>query len=234
MGAAEDAALDAWLVPRVRPRTVVRLERTDAPMAPTAARFGGTPYLVAGETWPMCVCGLPLAFICQLPVDTGLVAFYFCWDCFPQDPEPGPWTLRMYDDPRDDNAITIAQPDGARVTERCAVRFEAGRSLPVWEGRECDAPELRALARAANSESPWEAYTAACERCAGPQEIVSAIGGYPHWLQSDEHPEGTRFMASVDTEEAAGITWGDVGMVYLFIADADADAPGPLMVLQSL
>ncbi len=238
MSAVEDAALDAYLAPRVRPRTRLVLEASGAPLAPTASRFGGVPYLEVGEEWPECVCDRPMSFICQLDVrgtEVGerlpfaLCAFYFCWECFPQDPEPGPWTLRTYADPRDDQAIAVDLPEGIDVTTPCAVELEDARSLPVWEGQARDAPEALELARAADPESPWTAYHAACERVAGPQDIESAIGGYPHWLQGDDQPDGGVLVATIDSEADARISWGDCGAVYLFLTP-----DGPRMVLQSL
>jgi hypothetical protein len=239
MGSAEDA-LDAALAPLVRPRTLVHLQRSDAPLPPTASRFGGQPYAEAGEAWPACICGLPMTFICQLDLHASVVrergialfAFYYCWECFPQEGIQGAWALRTYADPRDDKAVAIEPPAPVSQTARCAIRFEDARSLPVWEGQDRDAPGADELAKAVNPESPWEAYQAACERLAGPQEITTAVGGYPHWLQGDDLPAGARLLAAIDSEEAAGITWGDVGCVFLFLS-AD-EPPVPTLLLQSL
>jgi uncharacterized protein YwqG len=242
MAATDDAnaALDATLAAFVRPRTLVHLDPTDAPLEPTASRFGGQPYAEAGETWPMCICGLPLTFICQLDLrqtvvqerGIALFAFYYCWDCFPQDGIEGAWRLRTWADPRDDKSVAMKVPEQTRPTARCAVRFEEARSLPVWDGLRSYPPEWRSLARVANPESPWEAYQAACERVAGTQDIKTAVGGYPHWLQGDELPAGHRLLAVIDTEGDAHITWGDTGCVFIFLSPDEP--PIPTLVLQSL
>ena len=132
-----------------------------------------------------------------------LLAFYYCWDCFPQEGIQGAWRFRTYADPRDDKAVTMEAPKQTSPPARCAVRFEEARSLPVWEGHDRDFRGAYELSKAVNPDSPWEAYNAACERVAGTQDIETAVGGYPHWLQGDDLPEGHRLLAAIDSEEAA-------------------------------
>ena len=69
-----------------------------------------------------------------------------------------------------------------------------------------------------NSEAPWEVYREAVARIVGEQDIASCVGGYSHWIQGDNTPEGAVLLAQIDSEHEAGIMWGDVGCVYLFLA----------------
>lgn len=236
MGANEDAALDAVLAPHILPATRATLTPSSSPPAPTASRFGGDPFLLDGEAWPHCICGLPLSFIAQLdlrgtaapPLPFHLISFYYCWDCFPQDGPEGPWRLRTYIDPRDSDATRAPSPTpDPRRTDPLLVTFSPIRTLPVWESIDRFSADARACARAANPDAPWEAFNAACERLAGAQELGTVIGGHPHWLQGDETPPDARFLCAFDS--AGSITWGDCGLIYLFLTPN-----GPSLILQSL
>jgi uncharacterized protein YwqG len=91
-------------------------------------------------------------------------------------------------------------------------------SLPDWQGVFRLCPEAVELSRQANSEAPWEAYRLAVAKVIGESAIHSTVGGYPRWIQGDETPDGGTLLAQIDSEHEAGIMWGDVGCVYLFLS----------------
>jgi uncharacterized protein YwqG len=92
-------------------------------------------------------------------------------------------------------------------------------SLPGWEGQRLWCPEAYDLAAELNADQPWTAYQQAVQDIIGEQpEITSCVGGYPRWIQGEETPKKMSFLAQIDSEEEkAGIMWGDVGSVYLFL-----------------
>jgi hypothetical protein len=117
--------------------------------------------------------------------------------------------------------VKIPPPKGVEHASLCDVSFAERLSLPDWEGTTRWCPEASDLSCKANGEAPWQAYQEAVNRLVGDQEITSCIGGYPRWIQGEETPNGADLLAQIDSENEAGIMWGDVGSVYLF------RSPGP-------
>ena len=49
----------------------------------------------------------------------------------------------------------------------------------------------------------------------------SQLGGYPKWVQGESTPkdkngEPLKLLFQIDSEDNAGIMWGDVGLIYVF------------------
>jgi len=177
--------------------TELEVARAEAPLAPTASRFGGNPYAEAGESWPTCAsCERGLSFVAQLDLRATVVrephvelfAFYYCWHCAPREHERDAWEIRSYLEPKDELAVALTPPDGVRSHPECRITLRAARSLP-------------------NAE-----------------HVTSVVGGYPRWLREDATPEDARFVAQLDSEPAAELTWGDGGAVFLFLSNDEPPA----------
>jgi hypothetical protein len=157
----------------------------------------------------------------------GLFAFFYCWECFPQEDgsEPaGAWVVRLYPDPQDRKAISLEPPSEEPVqTTPCAVTMQLCRSLPDWDGIAVWCPEAADLSAQAAPGEPWQPYLSTAEQLVGEAGYTTMIGGYPLWVQSEATPDcplcGQRMelLAQIDSERAAGIMWGDSGLVYLFV-----------------
>jgi uncharacterized protein YwqG len=223
--------LDDMLKPLVSRASALRVQKASAPLSRIASKFGGVPYLESGEAWPQCqTCKRPLSFICQLDLrETSHPArdripfftFFYCWNCFPGGPpggEQGEWVVRKYANPGESKAVAIQPPGQVEHASECSVSFSECLSLPDWDGADLWCPDAGDLCCEVNNEAPWEEYRAAVERIPGEQEIQSRVGGYPHWIQGEATPDKAEFLAQIDSKHDAGIMWGDVGCVYLFLS----------------
>lgn len=209
----------------------------------TSTKFGGHPYAELDEDWPICGgCeeGLSFIFQCNLAEcphqkAQGLFAFYYCHECsswgdIPPEIEDA-WLVRRYEAPAANKAVELedASPDNAR-TKECSVKLEIVQSLPNWESINDLLPAAAELSAKSNKEEPWAAYQKTVEELLGGEpEINSQIGGYPNWIQGAESIEcekcktRMRLLGQIDSEEDAGLMWGDVGAVYLFECPKHAD-----------
>jgi hypothetical protein len=226
--------LDDILGPLVQRASVLEVRKASFPLPAIASKFGGMPYHEPGETWPGCpTCKKPLSFICQLDLrqtvhpardDVHFFTFFYCWDCSPwgfRDEAKGEWVVRKYRDPHESKAVMIPIPKGVEHASQCLVSFAERLSLPDWEGTRRWCPDASDLSCQANSEAPWEAYQKAVERIVGDQNLASCVGGYPRWIQGEDTPDGANLLAQIDSEDQAGIMWGDVGCVYLFLSTGE-------------
>jgi hypothetical protein len=236
----EDIAtlLAPLITPLIQDATIVEPQRVAAVGHGAGSRFGGRPYAEAGDSWLVCgACGRPLTFICQIrmadcahhPIPgIGLFTFYYCWECFPQEggaETAGQWIVRLYGDPQEGKAVSIEPPQpGAPVqTIPCGVTMQPTRSLPDWDGIAVWCPEAADLSAQADADEPWQPYLSTAEQLVGEADYATMVGGYPHWVQSDATPicpgcgQRMELLAQIDSERAAGITWGDAGLVYLFV-----------------
>jgi len=224
--------LEKILQSLIRKSSVMKVKKATSPLPLLASKFGGVPYLEMGEEWPICpACKIPLSFICQLDLrqtnyarrnDVPFFTFYYCNGCYPtgyHDEPQGAWLMKVYRNPTEQNAADFPVPKDVTHASECSVDFSEKSSLPDWEGTALHCPEASDISCEFNSESPWEAYQEAVEQLVGVQEIQSVVGGYPKWVQGESTPEGTSLLAQIDTESEANIMWGDVGCVYLFLAN---------------
>lgn len=206
----------------------------DTPAARTY--FGGQPYAESGDAWPSCpTCQKELSFVCQArfsetkfapPNGIDLFTFFYCWECSPwglDDEPPGQWVVRFYSAPSDERAIRIQRKTNDEYeTTPCSVDIKSAKSLPDWEGIDVYCPEASALSAELNDDEPWEAYTELLQKITGRDDYSTMIGGYPRWVQSESTPKCPQChhlleqFAQIDSEDEAGLMWGDVGCVYLF------------------
>lgn len=234
--------LERLVRPLVRDITALKLASIEGSnsVSPVQSRFGGPAYAEEGEGWPECGgCKNPLTFIMQVNLQEcrhpeltgiGLFAFFYCWSCSPWgldgDP-PASWALRLYLDPSPARARTIRPAPRSQgsspVTVPCLVTPMKATSMPSWEGLELWSKEASQLSASLHPDEPWAAYSVLEEKFGNELDHQTKLGGHPHWIQSEATPECQRcakrmtLLAQVDSEECAGIMWGDVGTVYLFL-----------------
>jgi uncharacterized protein YwqG len=222
----------------VRQCTVVEPHASEEALPPTATKFGGAPYAERGDTWPMCGCGRGLTFIFQWnsvhcshdPRAAGLHAFFYCHECqswgdLPADAKDA-WAVRHYAAPADAKAVVIEDrsPTENRLTE-CACQAATVPSLPDWDGLGEVAEEIAELSAKLDEDEAWEPYSEAAEQILGGEpDYRTQIGGYPRFVQGADFPEcecGQRLslLAQIDSEDEAGLMWGDSGCIYLFACE---------------
>lgn len=208
---------------------------------PVGSRFGGSPYAEEEEEWPECLdCGRPLDFVCQLNLSAcapeaipgvDLITFFYCWHTFDwSSDDRDSWSVRLYEDPSHEKAVPLDRPEAdpdVYVTRPCALEPQRIDTLPGHDDL-CEwFPEFEALNKVLNPEEPWAPYRRLVEQTVGdafPQG--TRTGGWPGRIQGGTLPmaESGRpmhLLAQIDSEDKAGIMWGDCGFLYLFIDPDD-------------
>jgi len=236
-----DPRFEKLLRPLVRQATTVKLSKAPnaASKPATRTKFGGIPYSEAGDSWPICPgCERGLNFICQLnladclhpePVLRGLFVFYYCWECMPwglPGDLKGTWLVRAYPRPGVDRIVQIQHGvKSVAPTIPCSVEMVIDLSLPDWDGIDVVCPAAAELSSKLDLDKPWAPYKAASMELTGNNGYATRIGGYPKWVQAESTPscsvctQRMRLLAQIDSEDEAGIMWGDVGCVYLFVCE---------------
>jgi len=193
------------------------------------SKFGGSPYAEEHDSWPQRpTCKNDLVFIAQLKDDkTGnLFVFYYCFECFPWglgDEEKGQWIIRRYQNSSMEKYQEIfPYQKNETLVVPCTVSMKTVKALPDWEGLESHFNEAGDLCSEIDDDNPWEEYESAVIRNSCLNDYATLLGGYPRWVQGEttnkcpECDEELKFLGQIDSEDAAGIMWGDVGLVYLF------------------
>ncbi|HYX69815.1 MAG TPA: DUF1963 domain-containing protein [Terriglobales bacterium] len=188
---------------------------------PLASNFGGAPMGLPGEVWPAWQ-SKPLLFVCQLNLtlaptvppllaDAKLITFFVDPELSDLAEENGTnWCLRAYKS-LDDLVATPAPPGAPKVKKG----FEC-----LWQ--ECedhpnrDDPEVVKVPGARWPRAGFE--NLARTKIGG---YASTIQGEPWWALK-EHPCRPNYCLQINSEEKAGLIWGDGGTLYL----ARGTAPG--------
>jgi uncharacterized protein YwqG len=222
--------LDALLKPLIRGAVLLEPARSRAAEAASVdAKFGGLPYATQGDQWPVCpTCHRELVFVAQFVDDRThtLYVFFYCFACLPwglRAEENAQWLVRWYPRPSMDTYRTLL-PSAASEQTVIPSRVSGSpvRVLPDWEGIESLSPRASNLCYDLDDARPWEEYAAAVHRLGCLNEYATLIGGYPRWVQDalvttcEACGSELAFLAQIDSEEAAGLMWGDAGLVYLF------------------
>ncbi|MBC7910858.1 MAG: DUF1963 domain-containing protein [Pyrinomonadaceae bacterium] len=211
-----------------------RLDKASLPLLDS--HFGGLPYAEVGEEWPVCpTCQTSLSFICQIntasgfhqqPKGVALLTFFYCWECSPwglTDEIEGAWIIRTYPEVSEIKAVTLLpKSEQPELTTACVTEMERVLTFPDWDGIGSYSMEAVEASANANPDEPSEAYISTVTAPGGLTDYATVIGGYPRWVQGEATPDckvcksGMSLLAQIDTEDEAGIMWGDVGCVYLF------------------
>jgi uncharacterized protein YwqG len=93
--------------------------------------------------------------------------------------------------------------------------------LPDWEGINLYCNNALKLSCVLNEDRPWDNYNQIATKLIGEQDYQSQLGGYPKWVQGESTPiddEGNpmKLLFQIDSEDNAGLMWGDVGLIYVF------------------
>ena len=222
--------LDCLLKPLVK--KAIKLEpiaNETASAVSYESKFGGLPYAEIGDTWPSCpTCKKELTFINQIhdEIEQHLFVFYYCKECFPwglDDEEKGQWLVKLYEEPSSEKIVQINRNSNDESAPRpCKVIASSVDVLPDWEGLSSASKEANDLCCKINDDSPWDVYEEAVLRAGCLNNYETLLGGYPRFVQGEARytcPKCNtemKFYAQVDSEDDAGIMWGDIGLVYFF------------------
>ena len=233
------ARLEPWRArhrrPAWRPRVI------DGESGSAGSKFGGIPWLAAGEDWPVCgACGRPLPFFFQLDLaevppalagrfGSGLLQLFYCTEC------DGGWEPFA-----ESHMVRVVHLEGLSAPPHMAPevqRFPA-KTIVGWEElidlpdpEEHDELGLRYTydfqADIVRLECPEVGLTV--ERDLG-EELAEAVAeaavgdklsGWPAWVQGVEYPSCPRceqrmgLVFQLDSDDNLPYMWGDVGIGHL-------------------
>lgn len=214
-------------------RTATKLEILPASKPPENSQlishFGGQPYFEKGEIWPTSKNEKNLEFIfqvfnstsLQLPKSIELIQFYYEWDEFPWDTSNDGWLVKIYKKTEKENLEFIDKPSELKKSKYCGIIFNSTKSLPDWEGIDLHCNNASKLSCDLNEDEPWESYDQIVTKLIGKQDYQSQFGGYPNWVQGESTPKDSegnpmKLLFQIDSEDNAGLMWGDVGLIYVF------------------
>jgi uncharacterized protein YwqG len=227
----EIAQIEALLKPLLKPVTRIKTEKADMPGYNTQLKshFGGHPYFNQGEEWPKSKNGRPLEFVLQvfsepgfaLPDNVKLVQFYFDFDEFPYETNGDGWLLKIYENDDWSNITYIEKPEGLNECKYCEIKFENGLSLPDMQAIDDEHNDIARLLDIVDPDDPYEIYNGIVHELTGYGSGGHQLGGYPYWIQSDETPADengnvSQLLLQIDSDDNAGLMWGDAGILYLY------------------
>jgi uncharacterized protein YwqG len=228
---ATSSDLENLVAPLIRPATRINVSPASRPPENSQlnSHFGGQPYFEHGEKWPTTKNGKPLDFIfqvfnapdLQLPKHIELIQFYYNFDECPWDTVNDGWLVKIYKKVQKDNIQFTEKPVVLGKSKYCEITFKPTKTLPDWDGIEIYSPDALKLSCTLNENKPWDNYKRVVTKLTGEQDFQSQLGGYPKWIQADSTPDDAdgnpmKLLFQLDSEENAGLMWGDVGLVYVF------------------
>jgi uncharacterized protein YwqG len=205
----------------------------DEPSEKPITRLGGSPNMPSEIAWPTRRSGDPLSFLAQidlsgLPVCEGLPLprtgslLFFCDAEYLPDPS----------DPQD-------VKDGIKVVYRPTSLSDCVlRSTPhgldseyIFQGWSLN-PRLDLTAPAQDiweieslhlSDAESFAYSDLFAQVSSPDGSVHRLGGYPNQVQYSkiEPADDWQLLLQLDSEDQAGMMWGDMGKLYFTIRETD-------------
>ena len=194
------------------------------------SHFGGQPYFEKGEEWPRArddfrkKCNLEFVFQIYneggvLPDNIKLLQFYYDLDGeLSFETNDGGWLVKIYKSINPQNFLFLKKPKAHTTVKYCEIEYKKIKTLPVWDGLDDYSPNASMLSCVLDEDEPWKNYQKIAKKFVGEQDIWSQLGGYAHWIQGNESPDKNKFslLFQIDSEDNAGLMWGDCGMVYVF------------------
>lgn len=223
--------LERLVKPLIRPTTRLDIQSASRPpeSAQLESHFGGQPYFEQGEQWPTSKNGKKLDFVFQvfntseleLPEHIELIQFFYDWEEYPWDTGDDGWLVKIYKKVNKENILWIDKPKELEKSKFCRIEFKQTLTLPDWEGIDRHDNNASKLSCILNEDEPWDSYQQIAIKLVGEQDYQSQFGGYPKWVQGESTPnnnEGNpmKLLFQIDSEENAGLVWGDVGLIYVF------------------
>lgn len=215
----------------IRPTSKLEIQPASRPPenSQLSSHFGGNPYFEKGEEWPKDNNGKHLDFIFQvfnapeleLPKSIALVQFFYSWEEFPWETHDSGWFVKIYKETEIKNVEFIAKPSEVAKSKYCEILCTPTLSLPDWEGIYLIDNRASKLSCVLDEDKPWDSYDKMVTKLIGAQEYQSQLGGYPKWVQGESTPQDSegnpiKLLFQIDSEDNAGLMWGDVGLIYVF------------------
>lgn len=223
--------LENRLIPLTKNTTVLKVKEATRlhPEAALKSHFGGTPYFEQGDTWPVNKKGLPLQFVfqvfatpfTQLPAGVRLLQFFCPHFTVKESFNVNDCYVRLVTDFDPQKQVILLEPSFITSRPYCEIVSEEALSLPDWHGLPLYNLEAVSLIKALEPDEPWELYEQFCEKLTGNCYYRTQLSGYPRWIQQESTPTDTKgkhaqLLFQVDSEDNAGLMWGDMGLVYVF------------------
>jgi uncharacterized protein YwqG len=227
------ADLENLVKPFIKDATKITVKKSSETLKDSQLKshFGGQPYFEKGEEWPIARDGFrdgaKLEFVFQvfnddniiLPENIKLIQFYYDLNGeLSFETDDGGWLVKIYENLDKENIISIEKPHDHKSVNYCEIEYETIKMLPDWEGISEYCHNAVKLSCVLDENEPWRNYQEIAEELVGEQEICSQLGGYPHWIQGCENPNKDDFVLlfQLDSEDNAGLMWGDCGVLYIF------------------
>ena len=232
--------LEELVRPLIKTASLIELQRVNKvpDNSEDISHFGGQAYFENGEEWPKSASGKPMDFVFQIYNspdlemidDIKLVQLFYDWDEFPWNRNEDGWKVKTYKELNPGNKQIIEKPKELEKSYFCLMNFKKIESLPDWEGLDLFSENALKLSCILNKDEPWSNYSLIVNKLIGDNKFQSQIGAYPNWLQSENTPknkngEHMNFLFQIDSEDKAGLMWGDSGLVYVFY-DSDTEEFG--------
>ena len=176
------------------------------------SKLGGNPNLPDSIAWPVNPQGIPLDFLAQiycpdlpgglgLP-DTGTLFFFY-------DAEEMPWEGEG--DEKRYRAVIYTLESLPEATRSSGGRPPFGEVFLTFEQMETFPPDDDSFEENDDKDT--------VERDAHHQML-----GYPIYIQDKDMAPGKILLLQLDTDDDTGWMWGDMGMIYFWIAPQELDA----------
>ena len=138
------------------------------------------------------------------------------------------WLVKIYEKIDPKKLIKISSPLQSFQVTFCDIQFEPIKTLPDWEGISVHQPLASKLSCILNEDEPWEKYNEMVKKLIGESSYQSQLSGYPKWVQGEESPlnlenQPMQLLFQIDSEENAGLMWGDTGLIYVFYDELNKD-----------
>ncbi len=230
--------LENMVRPLMRNATKIIVASPSKPVSDSnmKSQFGGMPYFESSEVWPKSKEGNHLNFIFQLfngpdielPENIKLVQFFYDLDEMPWSSDDDGWLVKIYETLDNSKVLIIDKPSELPKSKYCEISLESVKSLPDWEGLEVFNENVSELASKIDEDKSWEIYDELVYKLTGQDDYQSQLGGYPRWVQGEGTPqnkdgEDFRLLFQIDSEENAGLMWGDSGLIYVFYDEKSKD-----------
>ncbi|MCX8037996.1 MAG: DUF1963 domain-containing protein [Candidatus Sumerlaeia bacterium] len=227
-----------------RPAYLLLLRPAETPLDRNVTKFGGLPYLLQHERWPVCTgCHQPMTFMFQthlrdLPGGLRIgrydfLTFYYCVNCAPRSSLEGKGfhlELRRTS-PHDElqPAHFAFRREELSEPRECAVVFRPFDDLPTGE---------MLVSVLGTDEAAHADYMKYLEQVRGGNLFASKIGGYPCWIDAEPTMRcrcglAMKFFAQIGSEEEANLLWGAGGVLYLFHCPHACEPHALCFVIQS-
>lgn len=204
-------------------------EQSDEPVT----RIGGAPNIPSEIEWPSRSSGDPLAFLAQidlagLPVCEGLplprtgCLYFFCDAEYlpePDDLQDVQDGIRIIYSPTSLSNYALRTPPDELNSEYVFTGFSVNPGLDLTAPAQ-DVWEVKSLNL---SDAESYAYCDLFNQVAAHDGTIHRMGGYPNQVQYRHSGAGDniQLLLQLDSEDQAGMMWGDLGRLYFTIRQED-------------